>query len=59
MVCDARKRTRKEAQELTAELGDVFSFRALAPKPRVRSILTVGVKRGITITAGIPSRSAW
>jgi hypothetical protein len=30
-----------------------------APKPRVRSLLTVGVKRGITITAGMPSRCAW
>ncbi len=30
-----------------------------AAKPRVRSIFTVGVKRGITITAGMPSRCAW
>jgi len=29
-----------------------------APKPRVRSTFTVGVKRGITITAGMPMRCA-
>ena len=30
-----------------------------APKPRVRSTFTPGVKRGITITERRPSRCAW